>query len=217
MASWRTRTKIARSGSINQRHGSADPDSDPHQNVMDPQHCYSINVLESWRTVSRCDPLVIDGFLFSIDMAGDAAVVAVTAVWAAAAAAWVAGAAAANVPARLASRGEGFESLCCNSFITLVKTSIWRGYPFFFSSFLFWSISVEKPCPTLAHTTQEGPPPNVQVCLVATMWHVIPKMYFSIDAPLYEKEPVFAHYCITVSVGIGFRNRLHAHIPENNK
>jgi hypothetical protein len=104
---------------------------------MDPQHCYSINVLESWRTVSRCDPLVIDGFLFSIDMAGDAAVVAVTAVWAAAAAAWVAGAAAANVPARLASRGEGFESLCCNSFITLVKTSIWRGYPFFFSSFLF--------------------------------------------------------------------------------
>jgi hypothetical protein len=27
------------SGSISQRHGSADPDSDPHQNVMDPQHC----------------------------------------------------------------------------------------------------------------------------------------------------------------------------------
>jgi hypothetical protein len=25
------------SGSISQRHGSADPD--PHQNVMDPQHC----------------------------------------------------------------------------------------------------------------------------------------------------------------------------------
>ncbi len=29
-------TKIAGSGSISQRHGSADPD--PHQNVMDPQH-----------------------------------------------------------------------------------------------------------------------------------------------------------------------------------
>jgi hypothetical protein len=26
------------SGSISQRHGSADPD--PHQNVMDPEHCY---------------------------------------------------------------------------------------------------------------------------------------------------------------------------------
>jgi hypothetical protein len=30
------------SGSISQRHGSADPypDPDPSQNVMDPQHCY---------------------------------------------------------------------------------------------------------------------------------------------------------------------------------
>ncbi len=29
------------SGSISQRHGSADPDPDPNpnQNVMDPQHC----------------------------------------------------------------------------------------------------------------------------------------------------------------------------------
>jgi hypothetical protein len=26
------------SGSISQRHGSADPD--PHQNVMDPEHCW---------------------------------------------------------------------------------------------------------------------------------------------------------------------------------
>jgi hypothetical protein len=42
-------------------------------------------------------------------MAVDAAAV-VTAVWAAAAAAWVAGAAAANVPAHLASRGEGGSS-----------------------------------------------------------------------------------------------------------
>jgi hypothetical protein len=29
--------KIAESGSISQKHGSADPD--PPQNVMDPQHC----------------------------------------------------------------------------------------------------------------------------------------------------------------------------------
>jgi hypothetical protein len=35
--------KIAGSGSIGQRHGSADPDPDPdtHQNAMDPQHCLS--------------------------------------------------------------------------------------------------------------------------------------------------------------------------------
>jgi hypothetical protein len=31
-------TFYLRSGSISQRHGSADPDPDPHQNVMDPQH-----------------------------------------------------------------------------------------------------------------------------------------------------------------------------------
>jgi hypothetical protein len=35
-------TKIAvsgsESGSFSQRHGSADPDPDLHQNVMDPQH-----------------------------------------------------------------------------------------------------------------------------------------------------------------------------------
>jgi hypothetical protein len=30
--------KIAGSGSISQRHGSPDPD--PHQNVMDPEHCF---------------------------------------------------------------------------------------------------------------------------------------------------------------------------------
>ncbi len=42
LVSWRSMMKIAgsesASGSINQRHGSADPD--PHQNVMDPQHCF---------------------------------------------------------------------------------------------------------------------------------------------------------------------------------
>jgi hypothetical protein len=37
-------TKIAGSGSesIRQRHGSADPDPDPPQNVMDPQHCQKV-------------------------------------------------------------------------------------------------------------------------------------------------------------------------------
>jgi hypothetical protein len=30
--------KIEESGSISQMHGSADPDPDPQQNVMDPQH-----------------------------------------------------------------------------------------------------------------------------------------------------------------------------------
>ncbi len=65
-----------------------------------------------------------------------AAVVVVTAAWAAAAAAWVAEAVAANVPARLASREGGVRVPCCNSFITLVKTSIGAD-PFFFSSFLF--------------------------------------------------------------------------------
>jgi hypothetical protein len=37
-------TKIAGSGSISQRHGSADPDPDPdaHHNVMDPQHWYNV-------------------------------------------------------------------------------------------------------------------------------------------------------------------------------
>ena len=32
-------TKMAGSGSISQRHGSADLDPDPPQNVLDPQHC----------------------------------------------------------------------------------------------------------------------------------------------------------------------------------
>jgi hypothetical protein len=33
--------KIEGSGSISQTHGSADPDPDPHQNVMVPEHCLS--------------------------------------------------------------------------------------------------------------------------------------------------------------------------------
>ncbi len=36
LASWRSMRKIAGSGSISQRHESADPD--PYQNVIDPQH-----------------------------------------------------------------------------------------------------------------------------------------------------------------------------------
>ncbi len=38
-------TSGSESGSISQRHGSADPD--PHQNDMDPQHC---------QEPSRCQP-----------------------------------------------------------------------------------------------------------------------------------------------------------------
>jgi hypothetical protein len=38
-------TKTAGSGSISQRHGSADPDPDPPQNVMDPQHWILVNML----------------------------------------------------------------------------------------------------------------------------------------------------------------------------
>ncbi len=42
LASWRSMTKIAGSGSgsIRQRHGSMDRDTDPHRNVMDPEHCF---------------------------------------------------------------------------------------------------------------------------------------------------------------------------------
>jgi hypothetical protein len=36
--------KIEGSGSISQRHGSADPDPDPYQNVMDPQHCQRVSL-----------------------------------------------------------------------------------------------------------------------------------------------------------------------------
>jgi len=36
-------TKIAGSGSISQRQGSADPD--PQQNVLDPQHCFKVMLM----------------------------------------------------------------------------------------------------------------------------------------------------------------------------
>ncbi len=35
-------TNIVGSGSVSQRHGSADPDPYPHQHVMDPEHCLKI-------------------------------------------------------------------------------------------------------------------------------------------------------------------------------
>jgi hypothetical protein len=45
-------TKIAGSGSgsIGQRHGSADPDPDPRQNVMEPEHW--LDVLTGWLEAS---------------------------------------------------------------------------------------------------------------------------------------------------------------------
>jgi hypothetical protein len=40
MASRRSIMKIEGSGFISQRHGSADPDPDPHKNFLDPQHFF---------------------------------------------------------------------------------------------------------------------------------------------------------------------------------
>ncbi len=39
--------KIAGSRSTIQRHGSADPDPDPHQNVTDPQHWFKVVSVEN--------------------------------------------------------------------------------------------------------------------------------------------------------------------------
>ncbi len=40
-------TKIVGSGSISQRHGHGSADPDPHQNVMDPEHCYiSLDIIK---------------------------------------------------------------------------------------------------------------------------------------------------------------------------
>jgi hypothetical protein len=38
------------SGSLSQRHGSADPDSDPQQNVIDPEHWKLLHILPPWST-----------------------------------------------------------------------------------------------------------------------------------------------------------------------
>jgi hypothetical protein len=53
-------TKIAGSGSISQKHGSEDPDPDPPQNVMDPEHWSEL----SWLVVIlRKQPLSYIGNL----------------------------------------------------------------------------------------------------------------------------------------------------------
>ncbi len=43
-------TKIAGSGSISQRHEFADPDPDPHQNVMDPEHWLEVQIFVNFKT-----------------------------------------------------------------------------------------------------------------------------------------------------------------------
>ncbi len=74
-------TKIAgsghesRSGSISQRHESADPDSDSHQNVMDPQN-WKNDVPFSWPWWRTCRPLCRHSWSpprWSWDTAGPAA------------------------------------------------------------------------------------------------------------------------------------------------
>ncbi len=63
-------TKIAGSGSgsISQRHGSADPDPHPPQNIMDPQHCfYSFYSLQcQLRLLHLSCPRVIGDKIFNI-------------------------------------------------------------------------------------------------------------------------------------------------------
>jgi hypothetical protein len=46
-------TKIAGSGSISQKHGSEDPDPDPPQNVMNPEHCWEVIFLST----RACSPI----------------------------------------------------------------------------------------------------------------------------------------------------------------
>jgi hypothetical protein len=53
------------SGSIIQRHGPAD--LDPHQNVVDPEHCFQLRDLRSltvWRALNHL--LLIHAFQFKI-------------------------------------------------------------------------------------------------------------------------------------------------------
>jgi hypothetical protein len=52
-------TKIAGSGSVSPRHGSADPD--PHQNVMDPEHLGGIDV---YKIVTFPPFMKLNGLLF---------------------------------------------------------------------------------------------------------------------------------------------------------
>jgi hypothetical protein len=65
---WKVVTKMegSGSGSISQRHGSADPDQ--HQNVMDPQHCslpYRIEITKKYgkgteQFPARCLLILLD-------------------------------------------------------------------------------------------------------------------------------------------------------------
>jgi hypothetical protein len=63
LAPLRSMTKITGSGSISQRHGSADPDPDPdpYQNVMDPEHCHEpdeMRIINSMNNISvKCTSL----------------------------------------------------------------------------------------------------------------------------------------------------------------
>ncbi len=53
LASWRLITKIAGAGSISQKHGSEDPDWDPPQNVMDPEHWFLQWLLSDMLSLNR--------------------------------------------------------------------------------------------------------------------------------------------------------------------
>jgi hypothetical protein len=46
-------TNIAGSGSTSQRHGSEDPDPDPPQNVMDPQHWLKLMDTKKGKTTKK--------------------------------------------------------------------------------------------------------------------------------------------------------------------
>jgi hypothetical protein len=73
--------KLEGSGSIIQRHGSADPDLDPHQNVMDPEHCYfcmsikklHISAYLNFFSMSSILPFISQagGFLFRVVLVED--------------------------------------------------------------------------------------------------------------------------------------------------
>jgi hypothetical protein len=60
-------TKIEGSGSISQRHGSAEPDPDLPQNVMDPQHCFlQLNFLKMYNNFLSSRTWVWIGFIESL-------------------------------------------------------------------------------------------------------------------------------------------------------
>jgi hypothetical protein len=57
LASWRSMMKIEEpgSGSMSQSHGSANPHPDPHQNVMDPEHCHNRIRSKRVHATQNCD------------------------------------------------------------------------------------------------------------------------------------------------------------------